>query len=609
MHPSLRLSWTGLSVLALGVLSCSSSTTTHNGEDGGKTDGATDGAKKDGASSDTKKDGPVDVGSLDLNGVPPPAMLTATILDRRATTFELIWTAPSVNGAAATGYQVRYAKVPITTTNFDDTTVTTAVTYTGTPKAPGDTDGTIVKAYIENGYYFAVEGADSSGAQASSFMATSAAVTAHFNVTTIPSTSGTSERFGFSVSGDGDLNGDGLSDILVGTSGGGKAYLFFGSHNFGVTSPAVTFTGATTGYGSTVAQIGDIDGDGLPDIAISDTTSEEVFIYKGRPTWPMTLTDIQADYVISTDATYASSFFGFSLARLGDFTGDGVDDLAIGVVSYASSVGRVVIIPGKASGFANVSLPDATKSIVIDGDATLGRSEFGYRVLGLGHFYSVSSGTTLLVSAPSGASSIPPNVGHVYAFHGQTGTAGVIPIASADSVKAGLVNGSQIGIVLTNLGTMLDGFPGVGIGNTQDTVDVTGANGTGYLTSGTPATGPFVNTLMTYLAGVSSGGGIILGGGISGRDVDLSLIGDDATPDLIFGGQVGSILTISDGAHIGAKTTPIELASTAEVQIALPSGWGSGEAAGSMVSDINGDGVPDFCLGSLANPGAVLVYW
>ena len=94
----------------------------------------------------------------------------------------------------------------------------------------------------------------------------------HFNLTQIPSTSGTNEQLGHSVSGDGDLNGDGLSDIAVGTLNAGTAYLFLGSSTFGVTTPApsVVFSSSSTGFGYTVAQIGDIDHDGFPDLAISD---------------------------------------------------------------------------------------------------------------------------------------------------------------------------------------------------------------------------------------------------------------------------------------------------------------------------------------------------
>ena len=55
---------------------------------------------------------------------------------------------------------MRYAKMPITAANFNDTR-TTAVAYTGTPAEPGtarrDHDRPL---YIENGYYFAVEATD-----------------------------------------------------------------------------------------------------------------------------------------------------------------------------------------------------------------------------------------------------------------------------------------------------------------------------------------------------------------------------------------------------------------------------------------------------------------
>src|SRR6185437_13068500 len=107
------------------------------------------------------------------------------------------------------------------------------------------------------------------------------------------------------------------------------------------------------------------------------------FIYKGRTSWPLTtLGPANADYVIATDATYAGSTFGISMARLGDFNGDGVDDFAIGASGFkngASGVGRVVIVLGKA-GFAGISLPDTSNSIVIDGDTSLTRPLFGNQV-------------------------------------------------------------------------------------------------------------------------------------------------------------------------------------------------------------------------------------
>jgi hypothetical protein len=549
--------------------------------------------------------------TVDLGPPGAPTGLAAAVLNRRQTSFQLSWTAPAdAGGGKVASYDVRVATVPITPANFDDASVTTAVPFTGTPAAPGALDGiSVTNKYIEIGYYFAVRARDAAG-NVSAIVTTDAlgATAAHFKVTPINSMLGSNERFGFAVSGDGDLNGDGLSDILVSTSGVGRAYLFFGSATFASTAPAVTFTGASTGFGFRAMQIGDIDNDGHPDVAISDPLNGlKVYIYKGRTTWPMTLTDAQADYVISTDASYAGSLFGFSLARLGDFDGDNIDDLAIGARSFGGGVGRAVIIRGSAS-FASVALPDTTHAITIDGNAAFGSSAFGYKVMGLGHYYSVTTGTTLVVSAPSGALSVPAAVGHVYTFHGQSGTGGAIALSSADNVLAGLNASAKIGVTLTNLGPIFNGFPSIGIGNTLDTTGVAGASGTAYLTSGTPSTSPFTTVQVAYLTGATATGAALIGGGISGRDVSLSLIGD-STPDLVLSGQTGGTLVIADGAKLAAKGSPVNLATKAEISIALPAGWGTGEAATSIITDIDGDGAADFCLGSLTNPGAILVFW
>ena len=265
--------------------------------------------------------------TVDTTPPNPPTGLNVSITDRRKTSMQLTWTAPSdAGGGNVAGYKVRYAKTPIlTATDFN---AATAVPYDRPPcESRGSPMGSpISPLYIENGYYFAVEATDGVGntgemaASPSGGSCTCAGqcCAARFNVTTIPSTSGTNEQFGFSVSADGDVDGDGLSDILVGTAVSGRAYLFLGSSTFSAGPPAVVFSGASIGYGFTVAQIGDIDNDGLPDIAIGNpiNSGRKVYVYKGRRTWPATLTDAQADYVISTDSTYGFSQFGYSIARL-----------------------------------------------------------------------------------------------------------------------------------------------------------------------------------------------------------------------------------------------------------------------------------------------------
>ncbi len=102
------------------------------------------------------------------------------------------------------------------------------------------------------------------------------------------------------------------------------------------TAPTVTFVGTATGFGSAVADAGNLDGDGLDDIAITSTNdgNGKVFIFsrKSPPaswgsttSWPATLMDTQANYVISTDPGLTGISFR-NLARLGNFDGVGADD-------------------------------------------------------------------------------------------------------------------------------------------------------------------------------------------------------------------------------------------------------------------------------------------
>jgi hypothetical protein len=634
MNPSLRLFWTGLSVFALGVAGCGDSGTSKESSDGGGGAGATagshgghsgsaggaGGAGQAGNSAEGGQAGGLagagglanaDAGGLDTN-VPPPAMLTATVLDRRATTFELLWTAPSNNGTAVTGYQVRYAKVPITTTNFDDATITTTVAYVGTPAAPGETDGMIVKAYIENGYYFAVTGTDSTNAHVGTFMATTAAVTAHFNQSIINSPAGTNEQFGLSSDGSGDVNGDGFSDIIVGTNGANRAYLFLGASNSVPSAPSVTFSSAADPFfGYSVAQIGDIDGDGLQDIAIGDLSVSTILIYKGRSNWPLTLTDAQADYVITPSATLAAGLFGLSMARLGDFDGDGIDDFVAAAPLDNSSAGRALVIFGR-SGFKNLTLPDVTRTLEIAPDPALTGTEFGWRVVGLGHFYSANTGTTLIVSAPgtgNASTATSNNEGRLYAFHGR-GPAAPIDATQADNVVVGAGKGALIGQVLSNLGPMINGLPSVGSGNTNDAIAVPGAHGNVAVFSGTITSGPFSGSLLLTQSSGTSVGEMLFGGGLSGRDISRSIIGS-AKPDLAITGQ-SSTVDIIDGDKISGLTSPTDADQAAAVRVTLPSGWSlTTIGAGGLVPDVNGDSYPDFTLSDDPpnSPGRIAIFW
>jgi hypothetical protein len=586
--------------------------------------------------------------TVTVDTTPPgvPTGLSAVVKDRRAATIQLNWTAPfDGSGGNVAGYQIRYgldSRGVINAGNFD--VGTTAVTYTGAPAAGGQPDGILLTNLpFEHDFYFAVRAVDVAGSVGPVLASTgpdamqvcrcdAACCPLRFMRTTLASGATASESFGFEVDAQGDLNGDKVSDVLVATVNAGKAYMFYGgaTATATVSTPSVKFTGPLATFGEGVAQIGDFDGDGTPDVAIGDpgnaTVPPAIYIFKGPAdgNWPMTVDYTTANYIINTDSTYINSLFGVAIAPIGDFNGDGVADFAVGARSFGASNGRVVIILGK-SGFPHtLSLPEAAptapdtyNSIVIDGDSSVGKSRLGYRVVGLGNFYSAPMNqpnrTTLAVSAPGSATSA--SNGRVYVFRGQpTPANGTISITSADATFVGNT-GTRVGQVLSNMSTVLGGNKTVGIGASTDATDFPGSLGVGIMTSGTSATGPFVNQKLMGMVGHGQSVGVVfLGGGLSGQDTPLSLIGS-STPDVVLGAATSSpVLTISDGDALAGRANPVDAYGTADVLVSLPTGTTISEAAASLAPDVNGDIdpmhiYPDFCVGNTVQPGSVICFW
>ncbi|HBF22788.1 MAG TPA: hypothetical protein DDW23_03125 [Planctomycetes bacterium] len=146
------------------------------------------------------------------------------------------------------------------------------------------------------------------------------------------------DRFGTAIAGLGDVNGDGLSDIAVGSKqdtwqgpGSGTVRVFSGLdgqilHTWHGEHPWDFF-------GCSVVGTGDIDGDGLADLAIGaaleDTRGRDcgaVYVLSGRT----------GERIRLIKGNSAFDTFGYSLARVPDTNGDGCDELAIGGVQAFS---------------------------------------------------------------------------------------------------------------------------------------------------------------------------------------------------------------------------------------------------------------------------------
>jgi hypothetical protein len=189
---------------------------------------------------------------------------------------------------------------------------------------------------------------------------------ASFNLSTLNGSNGFAingiaegDDSGYSVSSAGDVNGDGIDDLIIGAffaDGNGinseQSYVVFGSNSgFGASFNLSTLNGsngfaingiaANDWSGSSVSSAGDVNGDGIDDLIIGAAYADPNGIDRAGQSYVVfgsnsgfgagfNLSTLNGSNGFAINGIAAGDNSGYSVSSAGDVNGDGIDDLIIG---------------------------------------------------------------------------------------------------------------------------------------------------------------------------------------------------------------------------------------------------------------------------------------
>ncbi|CAB5495011.1 FG-GAP-like repeat-containing protein [Bathymodiolus thermophilus thioautotrophic gill symbiont] len=436
----------------------------------------------------------------------------------------------------------------------------------------------------------------------------------------------TSDRSGASVSSAGDVNGDGLDDLIVGayladpsgTNDAGKSYVVFGKKDKAAVDLSVIALG-TGGFvingenagdysGVLVSSVGDVNGDGLDDLIVgahkadpdNKSNAGKSYVVFGKTNG--SAVDLSAiasgtgGFVINGENIDDGS--GISVSSAGDVNGDGLDDLIVGArqadPSSKNKAGKSYVVFGKTDTKA-VDLADVStgKGVVAhtidfqgnDDDNTLtGTSTDELFVAGLGDDTLIGNGGTDVFNAGAGNDTIVINADNLAKLSSKVLSnhllARVDGGGNTDTLK---LAGADLNLDLTQIDN----------GRIQDIeiIDLTGSGN---------------NTLklnLNDLLDISTSTNVLKVVGNSGDTVEVKTRGFEKSNAT----EVVNGITYDIYSHASASTAKLWLAQNLTVSLTsiaqgfVMNGESAGDFSGRSVSsagDVNGDGLDDLIVGA-----------
>jgi len=297
-----------------------------------------------------------------------------------------------------------------------------------------------------------------------------------------------SDRFGISVANIGDLDGDGINDVIVGAylddEGGdtrGTIHIIL-LNSDGTPKSTVEINDSTVNgpilsdgdqFGSSVTNIGDLDGDGVNDVVVGVRHDGEggynrgaihiiLLNSDGTPKSTVEINGSTTNGPILND----SDQFGVSITNIGDLDGDGVNDVAVGAYlddNGGSNRGAIHIILLNSDGTpkSTVEINDSTTNGPVLSDIDL----FGYSVSNIGDLDN--DGISDIAVGASGDDEGGDGRGAIHIILLNTDGTPKSTVEINDSTTNGpiLSDGDQFGSSVTNIGDLDgDGVNDVAVG-------------------------------------------------------------------------------------------------------------------------------------------------
>lgn len=334
------------------------------------------------------------------------------------------------------------------------------------------------------------------------------------------------DLLGAALAGAGDVDGDGLPDLLLGANGEGSdeaatgrgsAYVVYGDAALpalleieaplGATVTRFVGAAAANDTGESLAGAGDVDGDGYADVILGaerapagTATNGAAYIVYGDPALPASV-NLATLGALGTTISGAvnGDQFGHDVAGGGDVNDDGFADPIIGgftvKVGTVTEAGRVYLLfggPALGASFASSAIGVSKGGITFDGIDANDRAGAG--VAGGGDFNG-DGVSDLALSANGGDPNGDTNAGEVYLFFGRNslilGSLGLGALEEEGLVLAGVAPQDAAGAA-TAMGDALafagdvdgDGFGDLLVGS-ENSDPAGSSSGSAWLVKGT----------------------------------------------------------------------------------------------------------------------------